>query len=34
MLILILKDHRTNLEVGDIERVMNGDIDIYLLMHI
>ncbi|UCF74081.1 MAG: peptide chain release factor 2 [Deltaproteobacteria bacterium] len=26
----LVKDHRTNLEVGDIERVMNGDIDIFI----
>jgi peptide chain release factor 2 len=26
----LAKDHRTNLEVGDIERVMNGDIDIFI----
>ncbi len=24
------KDHRTNLEVGDVERVMNGDIDMFI----
>ncbi len=26
----LVKDHRTNLEIGDIERVMNGDIDIFI----
>jgi len=26
----LVKDHRTNLEVGDIERVMNGDIDTFI----
>jgi len=26
----LVKDHRTNLEVGDVERVMNGDIDIFV----
>ncbi len=26
----LVKDHRTNLEVGDIERVMNGDIDMFI----
>jgi len=26
----LVKDHRTNLEVGDTERVMNGDIDIFI----
>ena len=26
----LVKDHRTNLEVGDVERVMNGDIDIFI----
>jgi peptide chain release factor 2 len=26
----LVKDHRTNLEIGDVERVMNGDIDIFI----
>jgi peptide chain release factor 2 len=26
----LVKDHRTNLEVGDLERVMNGDIDMFI----
>ena len=26
----LVKDHRTNLEVGNTERVMNGDIDIFI----
>jgi peptide chain release factor 2 len=26
----LVKDHRTNLEVGDAERVMNGDIDMFI----
>lgn len=26
----LVKDHRTNLEVGNIERVMNGDIDVFI----
>jgi peptide chain release factor 2 len=26
----MVKDHRTNLEVGDVDRVMNGDIDAYV----
>jgi peptide chain release factor 2 len=26
----LVKDHRTNLEVGDIDRVMNGDIDMFI----
>lgn len=26
----LVKDHRTNLEVGDVERVMNGDIDMFI----
>jgi peptide chain release factor 2 len=26
----MVKDHRTNLEVGDLERVMNGDIDMFV----
>ncbi|NVM25008.1 MAG: peptide chain release factor 2 [Desulfobacterales bacterium] len=26
----LVKDHRTNLEVADIERVMNGDIDMFI----
>lgn len=26
----LVKDHRTNLEVGDVDRVMNGDIDIFI----
>jgi peptide chain release factor 2 len=26
----LVKDHRTNIEVGDVERVMNGDIDIFI----
>jgi len=26
----LVKDHRTNLEAGDVERVMNGDIDIFI----
>jgi len=26
----LVKDHRTNLEVGDTERVMNGDIDMFI----
>jgi peptide chain release factor 2 len=26
----LVKDHRTNLEVGDVERVMNGDINIFI----
>ncbi len=26
----LVKDHRTNLEVGDVERVMNGDIAIFI----
>ena len=26
----LVKDHRTNVEVGDVERVMNGDIDIFI----
>jgi peptide chain release factor 2 len=26
----LVKDHRTNVEVADIERVMNGDIDIFI----
>jgi peptide chain release factor 2 len=26
----LVKDHRTNVEVGDIERVMDGDIDIFI----
>jgi len=26
----LVKDHRTNLEVGDVERVMNGDINMFI----
>jgi peptide chain release factor 2 len=26
----MVKDHRTNLEMGDLERVMNGDIDMFI----
>jgi peptide chain release factor 2 len=26
----MVKDHRTNLEVGNLERVMNGDIDVFM----
>ena len=26
----LVKDHRTNIEVGDVERVMNGDIDMFI----
>jgi peptide chain release factor 2 len=26
----LVKDHRTNVEVGDLERVMNGDIDMFI----
>jgi peptide chain release factor 2 len=26
----MVKDHRTNVEVGDLERVMNGDIDVFI----
>lgn len=26
----MVKDHRTNLDVGDLERVMNGDIDMFI----
>lgn len=26
----IVKDHRTNAEVGDVDRVMNGDIDVFM----
>jgi len=26
----LVKDHRTNLEVGNVERVMNGDIDMFI----
>jgi peptide chain release factor 2 len=26
----MVKDHRTNLEVGDLERVMNGDLDMFI----
>jgi peptide chain release factor 2 len=26
----LVKDHRTDLEVGNIERVMNGDIDVFI----
>jgi peptide chain release factor 2 len=26
----MVKDHRTNLEVGDLDRVMNGDIDMFI----
>jgi peptide chain release factor 2 len=26
----LVKDHRTNVEVGDLERVMNGDIDVFM----
>jgi len=26
----LVKDHRTNVEVGDLERVMNGDIDVFI----
>jgi len=26
----LVKDHRTNLEAGDVDRVMNGDIDIFI----
>jgi len=26
----LVKDHRTNLEVADVDRVMNGDIDIFI----
>jgi peptide chain release factor 2 len=25
-----VKDHRTDLEVGNIEKVMNGDIDLFI----
>jgi peptide chain release factor 2 len=26
----MVKDHRTNVEVGDVERVMNGYIDLFI----
>ena len=26
----MVKDHRTNVEVGDVHRVMDGDIDIFI----
>ena len=26
----LVKDHRTNLEVGNLERVMDGDIDMFI----
>jgi peptide chain release factor 2 len=26
----MVKDHRTNVEVGDLERVLNGDIDVFM----
>jgi peptide chain release factor 2 len=26
----MVKDHRTNLDVGDLDRVMNGDIDMFI----
>lgn len=26
----MVKDHRTNIEIGDVERVMNGDIDLFV----
>jgi len=26
----MVKDHRTNMEVGNLERVMNGDIDLFI----
>jgi peptide chain release factor 2 len=26
----LVKDHRTNVEAGDVERVMNGDIDMFI----
>ena len=26
----LVKDHRTNVEVGDLDRVMNGDIDVFI----
>jgi peptide chain release factor 2 len=26
----MVKDHRTNHEVGDLDRVMNGDVDMFI----
>ena len=26
----LVKDHRTDIEVGNIEKVMNGDIDVFI----
>ena len=26
----MVKDHRTNQEVGDLDRVMNGDVDMFI----
>jgi peptide chain release factor 2 len=26
----MVKDHRTNLEVGNLDRVMDGDIDMFI----
>ena len=30
----MVKDHRTNVEVGNLERVMNGDIDMFIDAHL
>jgi len=30
----LVKDHRTNLEVGDVDRVMDGDIDMFIDAHL
>ena len=26
----MVKDHRTNVDVGDVEKVMDGDLDIFI----